>query len=127
MDKGLKLIALPSNQFGNQAPHSAYCEKEFFKAKLGFGSGNEASHLASSIVFLDRMDANGPNRAPFYSFLIDNKPTREGPAWKKPVADGDIAWNYEKFLVDHEGKVVGHFSPLFDVAKLHRTIGDMLS
>jgi glutathione peroxidase len=47
-----------------------------------------------------KIHVNGSQRHPLYKFLIDNDPTSQG----------NIGWNFEKFLVDKNGKVVARFS-----------------
>jgi len=50
-----------------------------------------------------KIDVNGPGRDPLYAFLTSEETTPDGP--------GDIRWNFAKFLVDRQGKVVARFPP----------------
>lgn len=89
-EKGFVVIGFPSNQFGNQEPGTEkeiqeFCTKNF---KVTF-------------PMMSKIDVNGPNRHKIYQFLIENSKTPEAP----------IAWNFEKFLVNREGQVIGRFGP----------------
>jgi glutathione peroxidase len=42
----------------------------------------------------------GPDKQPVYRFLVENSPVK-----------GEVSWNFEKFLVDRQGRVVGRFDP----------------
>lgn len=62
------------------------------------------SHAMSKIecVFLEQVDVNGPNTAPVYQFLKSNAGGFLGDV---------VKWNFEKFLVDKNGKVVERYPP----------------
>ena len=47
-----------------------------------------------------KIHVNGSKRHPLYKYLIDNDPTSQG----------NIGWNFEKFLVDKNGKVIARYS-----------------
>jgi glutathione peroxidase len=110
-DKGLEVLGFPSNDFAGQEPGSegeikAFCETNFGVQFPLFG----------------KVHANGGERHPLYSALIAAKPEatqanggqlREKLASKNllPPNESDITWNFEKFLVGRDGKVVGRFAP----------------
>jgi glutathione peroxidase len=50
-----------------------------------------------------KIEVNGPGAAPLYAFLRAEAKNADGTT--------DIAWNFTKFLVDREGKVLERFSP----------------
>ncbi len=50
-----------------------------------------------------KIDVNGPHAAPLYQWLKAQKP--------KPDGTADISWNFTKFLVDGDGRVVARFEP----------------
>jgi len=50
-----------------------------------------------------KVDVNGPGRDPLYAFLTAENTAPDGP--------GDIRWNFAKFLVDKQGKVIARFAP----------------
>ena len=85
-DRGLMIVGVPCNQFGQQEPGSPEEIKDFAKSKYDV-----------DFTLLEKQDVNGPNRSPLYQFL---------------VGDGeDISWNFGKFLVGRDGEVKGRFDP----------------
>ena len=92
-DRGLVVAGFPCNQFGGQEP----------------GTPEEISEFCSvnySVTFpmFAKIDVNGPDRHPLYTELTEVTDA-EGKA-------GDIQWNFEKFLVGPDGKVLARFRPL---------------
>jgi glutathione peroxidase len=89
---GLVVVGVPSNQFGGQEPGTAAEISEFCTTKYGV-----------KFDMLEKVDVNGDNAAPLYKELtaVDAKPT----------GSGKISWNFEKFLVGKDGKVVARFAP----------------
>ncbi|HEX5035540.1 MAG TPA: glutathione peroxidase [bacterium] len=87
-DRGFVLLGMPCNQFGNQEPGTNEEIKSFCQRRYGV-----------TFPLLAKGDVKGVNRHPLYRYLL------EGAAMK-----GNVGWNFEKFLVDRNGKVVGHFS-----------------
>lgn len=95
----LMVVGVPCNQFGKQEPGSPEEIKDFTKSKYDV-----------DFTLLEKQDVNGPDRSPLYQFL---------------VGDGeDIEWNFGKFVVDRDGKVVERFDPQTapDDAKLKAAI-----
>lgn len=92
-EKGLVVIGFPCNQFGHQEPGSAEDIASF--CKLNFGV---------SFPLMAKIDVNGSNASPVYVWLKDEKPGVLG--FK------GIKWNFEKFLVDKEGKVYQRYSSM---------------
>lgn len=94
-DRGFSVIGFPCNQFGGQEP----------------GTPDEIASFCSTkydVTFplTEKIDVNGPDRHPIYEDLIQADDS-EGKA-------GDIAWNFEKFLINPDGKVAGRFRPMTD-------------
>jgi glutathione peroxidase len=90
--RGFTVVGLPCNQFGGQEPGSSEEIAEFCSATYGV-----------TFPMTEKVEVNGPDRHPVYDELVQ-------------VADqtgrvGDIAWNFEKFLLDGSGKVVARFDP----------------
>jgi len=94
-DKGLKILAFPSNQFGGQEPGS-------HEDILAF-VGNEFGATQDKIVFFSKADVNGVSARSLFSFLTERLPGDGGGR--------DIEWNFSKFLVDHKGNLYKRFSP----------------
>ncbi|GAA1950452.1 glutathione peroxidase [Nocardioides panacihumi] len=88
----LAVVGFPCNQFLGQEPGSAEEIAEFCSATYGV-----------TFPLTEKIDVNGDERHPIYASLTrtaDEKGT-----------DGDVQWNFEKFLVSGDGTVVARFSP----------------
>jgi glutathione peroxidase len=86
--KGFAVLGFPCNQFGGQEPGSNEEIKEFCSSKY-------------SVTFplFDKLEVNGPNRHPLYVAL----------AGKDSPFPGDIKWNFNKFLIGRDGKIIKRF------------------
>lgn len=84
------MIAFPSNQFGAQAPCSSECERAYLFHKIGLPPG--------SLPVFDKGDPNGPGS--LEPFIVAKGHTK----------GHDVAWNYEKFLADGDGKPVARYA-----------------
>ena len=91
-DKGLAILGFPCNQFAGQEPGTAAEIQEFCKKNYGVG-----------FELFAKVDVNGDKACDLYKLLtsLDTKPT----------GAGDISWNFEKFVLDRDGNVVGRFGP----------------
>jgi len=89
-DKGFVVLGFPANNFMGQEPGTGAEIKEFctLKYKVTF-------------PMFAKISVKGPDQDPLYNFLT-NKATN-------PEFAGDISWNFNKFLVDRNGKVVARF------------------
>jgi glutathione peroxidase len=87
-EQGLVVLGFPCNQFGGQEPGTNEEIKQFCTANYGV-----------TFPLFDKLDVNGPNRAPLYTLLAGKD---------SPVA-GDIRWNFTKFLVGRDGKILKRF------------------
>lgn len=90
---GLTVIGVPCNQFGGQEPGTAEEIAEFCSTTYGV-----------SFPMTEKIEVNGDGRHSLYEVLT---PTADAEGHT-----GDIRWNFEKFLVDDDGVVVGRFSPM---------------
>ncbi len=109
-DEGFEILGFPCNQFGAQEPGQEAEIKSFCTARYGV-----------TFPLFSKLDVNGENRHPLYKALFSALPERTTPADSKfvdmlkgygfEVKDGDILWNFEKFLVSKDGEVIGHFAP----------------
>lgn len=109
--RGLEVLGFPANDFGSQEPGSDAEISEF--CTLNFGV---------DFPMFSKVVAKGADKHPLYQALIEAKPRVEFKEnsellqYYKPKAEGDstpdeVAWNFEKFLIDRSGKVVRRFSP----------------
>lgn len=88
--KGFTVLGFPCNQFGGQEPGTNEEIKTFCSTKYNV-----------SFPLFDKLDVNGANRHPLYTALA-------GSASPFP---GDIKWNFGKFLIGKDGKIVQRFEP----------------
>jgi glutathione peroxidase len=91
-DSGFSVAGFPCNQFLEQEPGTADEIAEFCSVNYGV-----------SFPLFEKIEVNGPGRHAIYDELTA-VPDAEGEA-------GDIQWNFEKFLLSPEGKIVGRFRP----------------
>jgi glutathione peroxidase len=91
--KGFSVVGVPCNQFGGQEPGSASDIATFCSTNYGV-----------TFPMTEKVDVNGPGRHPLYDQLVKTADA-EGHS-------GDIRWNFEKFLVARDGRVVARFSPM---------------
>ncbi len=91
-DKGFTVVGFPCNQFLGQEPGTAEEIKEFCSLTYGV-----------TFPLMEKIEVNGEDRHPIYAELT-TVADAEG-------VDGDIRWNFEKFLLGPDGTVVGRFSP----------------
>ncbi|MCF3963628.1 glutathione peroxidase [Streptomyces fuscigenes] len=89
-DRGFTVVGVPCNQFGGQEPGTAEEIETFCSTTYGV-----------TFPMLEKTDVNGEGRHPLYAEL-----TRTADAAGEA---GDIAWNFEKFLVSPQGEVVARF------------------
>ena len=86
----LVIIGFPCNQFGGQEPGSneeivAFCKKNY----------------GVSFPLADKIDVKGDNIAPIYQWLTTKS--------KNGILDASISWNFNKFLIDENGKMIAYF------------------
>lgn len=91
-EEGLAIIGVPSNQFGSQEPGTAAEIREFCDTKYGV-----------KFDLLEKVDVNGEQQCELYKRLTNKEAGAAFP--------GEISWNFEKFLVGREGKVIARYEP----------------
>lgn len=91
-DQGLEILAFPCNQFGSQEPGDAEEIKNFCSLNYDL-----------SFPLFAKVDVNGENTAPIFSFLKESLP---GILGSKAVK-----WNFTKFLVDKSGIPYARYAP----------------
>ena len=87
-DRGLAVLGFPCNQFGGQEPGGAEEIAAFCRESYGI-----------SFQMLDKIDVNGASAHPLYRWL------------KEASGDGDIEWNFVKFLVGGDGELIRRYPP----------------
>jgi len=88
-DRGLTILGFPANNFGAQEPGSDEEILKFCRSKF-------------SVTFpmMSKVSVKGDDQHPLFTYLTSHaEPT------------GEIPWNFHKFLLDREGRIVGRFNP----------------
>ena len=88
-DRGLVIVGFPANNFGGQEPGTNEEIKTFCSRTYNV-----------QFPMMSKISVKGEDQAPLYSFL-----TKEA----NPAVAGDIKWNFTKFLVNRQGKVIARF------------------
>ncbi|MET7428166.1 MULTISPECIES: glutathione peroxidase [Streptomyces] len=91
-EQGFTVLGVPCNQFLGQEPGTAEEIAEFCSATYGV-----------TFPLTEKVEVNGAGRHPLYERLVGFADA-EGHS-------GDIRWNFEKFLIGRDGRVVARFSP----------------
>jgi glutathione peroxidase len=84
-DQGLVVAGFPANNFGAQEPGTNEEIKTFCSRKYNV-----------KFPIYSKISVKGPDKAPLYQYLTD-------------TAGGEIKWNFTKFLIDRNGKVIARF------------------
>ncbi len=104
------MLGFPANDFGAQEPGTHEEIVEFCKANYGV-----------SFPLFAKANVTGPGQQPLYAALTRAMPEKRGDAGtlrerlrgngRTPTEDPDVLWNFEKFLIGKDGKVVARFAP----------------
>jgi len=90
--KGFTVLGVPCNQFGGQEPGTAEEIEHFCSTTFGV-----------TFPMTEKVEVNGPNRHPLYNELTQINDAQD--------YQGDIRWNFEKFLISADGTKITRFSP----------------
>jgi glutathione peroxidase len=91
-DQGFVVIGVPANEFRGQEPGTNEEIAQFCSTNYGV-----------TFPMMAKVVVKGNGICPLYKYLTAQK--------TKPTGPGEITWNFEKFIINREGKVVGRFSP----------------
>lgn len=91
-EQGLEILAFPCDQFGHQEPGSDQEIQQFCSLKYDV-----------SFPLFKKVEVNGDNTLPLYQFLKEQAPGLLGSK--------SIKWNFTKFLVNKDGKVLERYAP----------------
>ncbi len=105
-EKGFEILDFPCNQFAGQAPGTEEEIVDFCKSRYGVTFRQFA-----------KIEVNGKNEAPLYTFLKKQKGGLLGD---------NIKWNFTKFLVDKDGNIIERFAPTVKPEKLDEKINNLL-
>ncbi|MBQ9465720.1 MAG: glutathione peroxidase [Muribaculaceae bacterium] len=129
-EQGLEILDFPCNQFGNQAPGSD--EEIHSFCQLNYGT---------EFPQMKKVDVNGENESPLFAYLKSEKGF-EGFNLEHPIgkllaemmakadpdyaSKPDIKWNFTKFVINREGKVVARFEPTAPIAEVEACVKSLL-
>ena len=109
-DRGVTVLGFPCNQFGAQEPGTSADIAQFCE-----------SNYEISFPLFARIDVNGADAHPLYKFLKSERSGILGVLGLRA-----IKWNFTKFLVSRDGKVVGRYAPTTTPAQLAPEIDKLL-
>jgi glutathione peroxidase len=105
-DRGFEVLGFPCNQFMGQEPGNAEEIEQFCKVNFGV-----------TFPLMAKIDVNGPNASPLYG-------------WMKKEAPGTllnaVKWNFTKFLINRQGRVVKRYAPADAPASIAKDIEKLL-
>ncbi len=105
--QGLEVLAFPCNQFGKQEKGNNEEIKSFCDLRFNI-----------KFPLFSKIEVNGDNSHPLYNFLKTQAPGILGSK--------SIKWNFTKFLVDQQGKVIKRYAPTVKPAALAKDIEKLL-
>ena len=128
-EQGFEILDFPCNQFAGQAPGSDDEIHKFCTLKFG-----------TEFPQFTKIDVNGETADPLFVFLATEKPFESfGKGVKAAMMSkifsannkkfGDkayIKWNFTKFLIDREGRVVARFEPTVDMDEVKKAVAALL-
>ena len=127
-DRGLVIIGFPCNQFAHQDPGSDGEIQEFCRVNYGV-----------SFQIMKKIDVNGEEEHPVFTWLKSQAPAEEYKGLKAKAAhtlikgisssakrEGDILWNFTKFLIAKDGTTVKRFAPTTEPKDFEQEIEAML-
>ncbi|NCP13632.1 MAG: glutathione peroxidase [Sphingomonadales bacterium] len=106
-DRGFEVLGFPCNQFGGQEPGNADEIAQFCKVNFGV-----------TFPLMAKVDVNGAKASPLYDWM-----KREAPGI---MGFNSIKWNFTKFLIDRDGKVVKRYGPTDTPERIAQDIEKLL-
>ena len=103
---GLEILSFPCNDFNNQEPELIKDIYRVYKYKFGITFPIHA-----------KINVNGEHEHPLYTLLKCKQPGLFG---------SQIKWNFTKFVIDREGKVVARFEPTIDMKKVEELVASLI-
>lgn len=106
-DRGLEILGFPCNQFANQDSGSNKEIQQFCQLNYGV-----------TFTMFEKIDVNGENAHPLYKFLKSQA---------KSLFSKEIKWNFTKFLIDADGKVIKRYAPTKSPLKMKSDIEKLIN
>ena len=127
-DQGLVILGFPCDQFANQEPGSDAEIAEFCRLNHGV-----------TFPLMKKIDVNGAEAHPIFEYLKTQAPTEEYKGLKAKAThamlkgisksvekEGDILWNFTKFLISRDGSTVKRCAPTTEPADFEKDVQEML-
>ena len=127
-DQGLTIVGFPCDQFAHQEPGSDEEIAEFCRLNHGV-----------TFPLMKKIDVNGKEAHPIYEYLKAKAPTEEYKGLKAKAShtlfksisksmekEGDIMWNFTKFLISRDGATVKRFPPTTTPEEMENDLKEML-
>lgn len=127
-DKGFEILDFPCNQFANQTPGSDEEVHDFCTGRYGI-----------TFPQFSKVDVNGENAIPLFKWITENTVfqgfsgamkmvltpivKKMDPDYKK---NGNVKWNFTKFVINREGEIVGRFEPTADIKLVKEKVMEVL-
>lgn len=105
--QGLEILGFPCNQFGQQEPGSASDIQSFCETRFGV-----------KFPLFEKVDVNGQDAHPLFQYLTKAAPGLFGTE--------TVKWNFTKFLVDRNGKVIERYASMAKPEDLEKAIQKLL-
>lgn len=107
-ERGLEILGFPCNQFGNQEPYTnqeilMLCERKF----------------GVTFPIMDRVEVNGEEEDPLYGYLKSE--------YRNALGFKGVKWNFEKFLIGRNGKVVNRYPSIVSPRNMEHAIVELLN
>lgn len=106
-DRGFEILGFPCDQFGHQEPGDEAQIQQFCSTTYGV-----------SFPMFTKIEVNGPNAHPLYQHLKQEA--------KGVLGTEAVKWNFTKFLVDREGRVVERYGSVDTPAKIEKDVERLL-
>ena len=128
-DQGFVIIGFPCDQFAHQEPGSDEEIAEFCRINHGV-----------TFQLMKKIDVNGEDAHPIFEYLKSQAPTEEYKGLKARATrtmlkslsksakkEGDILWNFTKFLISKDGSVIKRFAPTTEPKDMEKDINELLN
>ncbi len=106
-DRGFEVLGFPCNQFGGQEPGNAEEIEQFCKVNFGV-----------TFPLMAKVEVNGAGASPLFDWMKSEK--------KGLMGSTSIKWNFTKFLIDRDGKVVRRYAPTDKPEAIAKDIAKLL-
>lgn len=126
-DRGFVILGFPCDQFKHQEPGDDNEIEQFCKVNYGV-----------TFPLMKKVDVFGENAAPIFTYLTQQVPNEEVKGMKDKAVmkmveklaegrkEGDVRWNFTKFLISRDGKTIKRYAPVINPDEIEKDIEAML-